>query len=126
IILEEYHKGDDYRVCVVNNKVVGVSLRVPPYIIGDGNKTVEELIDQLNSHEYRGEGHEKPLTKVKKDAMLNSFILEQGYTLNSILEKDKKLLLFKFSIKLPPLKLSNIINIEIIIEKHKMNLPNLL
>ena len=95
IILEEYHKGDDYRVCVVNNKVVGVSLRVPPYIIGDGNKTVEELIDQLNSHEYRGEGHEKPLTKVKKDAMLNSFILEQGYTLNSILEKDKKLLLRK-------------------------------
>lgn len=95
IILEEYHKGDDYRVCVVNNKVVGVSLRVPPYIIGDGNKSVEELIDELNSHEYRGEGHEKPLTKVKKDVMLNSFISEQGYTLNSILENDKKLLLRK-------------------------------
>lgn len=95
IILEEYHKGDDYRVCVVNNKVVGVSLRVPPYIIGDGNKSVEELIDELNSHEYRGEGHEKPLTKVKKDAMLNSFISEQGYTLNSILENEKKLLLRK-------------------------------
>lgn len=95
IILEEYHKGDDYRVCVVNNKVVGVSLRVPPYIIGDGNKSVEELIDELNSHEYRGEGHEKPLTKVKKDIMLNSFISEQGYTLNSILENDKKLLLRK-------------------------------
>lgn len=95
IILEEYHRGDDYRVCVVNNKVVGVSLRVPPYIIGDGNKSVEELIDELNSHEYRGEGHEKPLTKVKKDAMLNSFISEQGYALNSILESDKKLLLRK-------------------------------
>ena len=95
IIVEEYHRGDDYRVCVVNNKVVGVSLRVPPYIIGDGNKSVEELIDELNSHEYRGEGHEKPLTKVKKDAMLNSFISEQGYALNSILESDKKLLLRK-------------------------------
>ncbi len=95
IILEEYYEGDDYRVCVVNNKVVGVSLRIPPYIIGDGNKSVEELIDELNSHEYRGEGHEKPLTKVKKDAMLIGFITEQGYALNSILERDKKLLLRK-------------------------------
>lgn len=95
IILEEYWEGDDYRVCVVNNKVVGVSLRIPPYIIGDGNKCIEELIDELNSHEYRGEGHEKPLTKVKKDNMLINFISEQGYSLSSVLEKDKKLLLRK-------------------------------
>ena len=95
IILEEYYQGDDYRVCVVNNKVVGVSLRIPPYIIGDGNKSVEELIDDLNSHKYRGEGHEKPLTKVKKDVMLINFIKEQGYSLNSTLEKDKKILLRK-------------------------------
>ena len=95
IILEEYYEGDDYRVCVVNNKVAGVSLRIPPYVIGDGNKSVEELIDELNSHKYRGEDHEKPLTKIKKDTILTSFITEQGYALNSILEKDKKLVLRK-------------------------------
>lgn len=95
IILEEYYQGDDYRVCIVNNKVVGVSLRVPPYIIGDGVKTIENLIDNLNSDPLRGNGHEKPLTKIKKDEMLKKYILEQGYSLNSILEKDKKLLLRK-------------------------------
>ena len=95
IIIEKHWEGDDYRVCVVNNKVVAVSLRIPPYVIGDGIKSVEELIDELNSHEYRGEGHEKPLTKVKKDDMLINFINEQGYTLDSILKNDEKLLLRK-------------------------------
>ena len=90
IIIEKHWEGDDYRVCVVNNKVVAVSLRIPPYVIGDGIKSVEELIDELNSHEYRGEGHEKPLTKVKKDDMLINFINEQGYTLDSILKNDEK------------------------------------
>lgn len=95
IILEEYYQGDDYRICIVNNKVVGVSLRIPPYIIGDGIKTIEKLIDDLNSDSRRGSGHEKPLTKVKKDDTLINYILEQGYSLNSILEEKKKVILRK-------------------------------
>lgn len=95
IIIEEYYKGDDYRVCVVNNKVVGVSRRMPPYIVGNGYETINYLIDELNKDELRGIGHEKPLTKVKKDDILMSFLAEQGYGLNSILEKDKRLYLRK-------------------------------
>ena len=43
ILIEKYYEGDDYRVCVVNNKVVAVSKRIPSYIIGDGVKTIQEL-----------------------------------------------------------------------------------
>lgn len=95
IIIEEYYSGDDYRVCIVNNKVVGVSKRIPPYVLGDGIRTVENLIDSLNEDPLRGKGHEKPLTKVKKDKALEEIIIEQGYCLTDILEKDKKIVLRK-------------------------------
>ena len=65
IIIEKYHKGKDFRVCVVNYKVVAVSLRIPPFVIGNGKDTIFELINKLNEDPLRGEDHEKPLTKLK-------------------------------------------------------------
>ena len=64
IIVERYCEGDDYRVCVVGYKVVAVSKRIPPFVIGDGERNIKELIDELNNDELRGEDHEKPLTKI--------------------------------------------------------------
>ncbi|WP_300382584.1 cyanophycin synthetase [Clostridium sp.] len=84
IIIEKYHVGKDYRVCVINYEVVAVSLRLPPKISGDGKSKVKELIEILNINPLRGEDHEKNLTKVKLDEDLISYIKSQGYNLNSI------------------------------------------
>ena len=89
IIVEEYIKGNDYRVCVVDNDVVAVSLRVPPYVIGDGKKDLRELIRELNEDPVRGYDHEKPLTKIKIDNELIRIINKQGFNLNTIVEKEK-------------------------------------
>ena len=93
ILIEKYYEGDDYRVCVVNNKVVAVSKRIPPYIIGDGVKTIQELIEDLNSDEARGYDHEKPLTKIKIDDEIIRNLNINNYKINSVLEKDKKIVL---------------------------------
>lgn len=93
IIIEKYYEGNDYRVCVVGYKVVAVSQRIPPYVIGDGSKTIKELIDNINNDEQRGEDHEKPLTKITIDEEVLNIILEQGYNINSILENKQKLFL---------------------------------
>ena len=93
ILIEKYYEGDDYRVCVVNNKVVAVSKRIPPYIIGDGVKTIQELIEDLNSDESRGYDHEKPLTKIKIDDEIIRNLNINNYKINSVLEKDKKIVL---------------------------------
>ena len=93
IIIEKYYEGDDYRVCVINNKVVAVSKRIPPYIIGDGIKSINQLINDLNSDERRGEDHEKPLTKIKIDDEVIRNLNINNYGINSILEKGKKLIL---------------------------------
>lgn len=93
IMVEKYIKGKDYRVCVIDGEVIAVALRIPPSIIGDGIKSVKDLIKEFNEDSRRGEGHEKPLTKIKFNDELINCINSKGYGLNSILEKDRKLVL---------------------------------
>ncbi|HHY81136.1 MAG TPA: cyanophycin synthetase [Clostridiales bacterium] len=84
ILVEEYISGNDYRVLIVGNQVTAVSLRIPAHVIGDGKHTVRELVDIKNLDEKRGEGHEKPLTKIKIDEISLSLLKKQGYTPDSI------------------------------------------
>lgn len=90
VIVEKYISGNDYRVCVVDGEVVAVALRLPPYITGDGESSIEELIRELNMDPNRGEDHEKPLTKVKFDDTLLNYIGKKGYNLSSILSVGEK------------------------------------
>ncbi len=91
IMLEENIDGKDFRICVVNGKVVAAAERIPPYVVGDGVKTIIELIGDVNSDSRRGEGHEKPLTKIKIDDELKTCIFKNNYKLNSVLPKNKKM-----------------------------------
>lgn len=84
LIIEKYVEGNDYRVCIVDNNVVAVSLRKPPCVMGDGKQTLKELIRNLNSDPVRGYDHEKPLTKVKIDEELLTFLSKQEISLNKI------------------------------------------
>src|SRR5699024_4180824 len=48
IIVEKHISGNDYRLYVVGDQVVGAILRIPPNIIGDGVNTIETLIESKN------------------------------------------------------------------------------
>lgn len=93
IIVEKNIVGRDYRVCIVDGKVVAVAERIPPYIVGDGVSSINELINVINQDNRRGEGHEKPLTKIKINDELNAYISKSGYNLSSILAEGEKILL---------------------------------
>lgn len=47
-VVEQYLKGRNYRIVVVKNEIMSVIRRYPPFIIGDGQSTIEELIDREN------------------------------------------------------------------------------
>lgn len=91
VMIEKNIYGKDFRICVVNGKVVAVSERIPPCVIGDGVKTIMELIECVNKDTIRGEDHEKPLTKIKIDEELKVCISKNNYTLNSILPEGEEL-----------------------------------
>jgi len=85
IIVERFYRGSDHRVLVINGKVVAVAERVPAHVIGDGNLTVQELIDQTNLDPNRGDGHENVLTNIVVDRTSMDLLQRQGYTLDSVL-----------------------------------------
>ena len=67
VVVERYIEGLDYRILVVNNQVVAVAERVPAHVVGDGEHTIEQLIEITNSDPRRGIGHEKILTRISID-----------------------------------------------------------
>lgn len=93
ILIEEYKKGKDYRVCIVNYKLVAVSKRISPFVTGDGVNDLKSLIYLENENEMRGEDHEKPLTKIKIDDDLLINLKKQNVSLNTVISKGKKVFL---------------------------------
>ena len=93
IIVEKFIKGDDYRLLVINNKLVAAAIRTPAHVIGDGKSTVQELIDIVNSDPRRGYGHENVLTQITVNELTKTIIKDAGYTLDTVIPKDERLIL---------------------------------
>jgi len=84
IMMENQVYGDNYRIFLFNNQVIDIIKREQPYIIGNNIDTIEKLIENKNKLQK-----EKKLFPVLN--IDNDYILEQGYQMNSILEKNKKI-----------------------------------
>ena len=67
VMVERYLPGHDFRLLVVGNRLVAAARRDPPHVIGNGEHTVRELVNQLNTDPRRGEGHATSLTKIRLD-----------------------------------------------------------
>ena len=91
VLVEEMYEGRNYRVLVVGYKMAAASERIPCHVTGDGKHTVAELIDIENSNPLRGEGHEKPLTKIRKDdEILRAFMLKEGRGMDDVPEEGER------------------------------------
>lgn len=86
VVVETFVAGKDYRILVVNNHVVAVAERVPAHVVGDGEHTVQELIDITNSDPRRGVGHEKTLTRISVDPQTHETLERGGFTLEGVPE----------------------------------------
>ncbi|CAN5588149.1 cyanophycin synthetase [soil metagenome] len=86
VIVESFIEGNDHRILVVGGRVIAVAERVPAHVKGDGEHTVEELIDITNSDPRRGIGHEKVLTRITIDNAVLELLASQDLQLESIPE----------------------------------------
>ncbi len=84
VIIESYIQGLDHRMLVVNGALVAVSKRVPGHVVGDGSKTIEQLVEEVNSDPRRGVGHEKVLTRLELDAKAIEHLEELNYTKDTV------------------------------------------
>jgi len=93
VIVEKYITGDDYRLLVINYKLVAASKRTPAHVVGDGKSTIEQLIDKVNADPRRGYGHEKVLTSIKVDDITKKIMKKKRKRLSSVLKKGEVFLL---------------------------------
>ncbi|HET6600032.1 MAG TPA: cyanophycin synthetase, partial [Burkholderiaceae bacterium] len=78
VLVEKYLAGDDFRLLVVGDRLVAAARRDPPHVIGDGLRSVRELVEQVNADPRRGDGHATALTKIRFDAVAQARLRVQG------------------------------------------------
>lgn len=93
VICERSITGKDYRLLVINGKFTAAALRTPPTLTGNGVSTIRELVDFANKDPRRGEGHEKPMTKIFIDKTTEEILANNGFTMDSVLPTGHKLAL---------------------------------
>lgn len=96
-IVEEMFTGKEYRILATQDKVIGILNRVPANVIGDGVKSIQELIAQKNAEKIRSEDGEHSHLKIKIDEDLLSNLYEQDLTLESVIARGEKVFLRKVS-----------------------------
>jgi D-alanine-D-alanine ligase-like ATP-grasp enzyme len=64
VLVQQQVEGNEYRFLVVEGKVVAVASRRPPFVIGDGVRTVQQLIEEKNKDPRRSQGHTSELTTI--------------------------------------------------------------
>jgi GNAT-family acetyltransferase (TIGR03103 family) len=80
VLLEQRCHGEDLRVVVIGDEVVAASVRRPPTVVGDGRRSVRELIESLDS--------EFP---VPVDATTAAVVEAEGCAVNDVLPDGETL-----------------------------------
>lgn len=95
ILVQDFMDGFEVRATILEGHLISVVARVPAFVKGDGTKTIEELIDEKNKEREACGFLSKNL--IKKSAAVKAFIGNEGYTFNSIPEKENYVLLLSVS-----------------------------
>ena len=91
VIVERYVPGDEYRVYVVEDQVIGAYNRLPANIIGDGIHSIKELIELKNQERKKNPRLHSCLIEIDQEIL--DFIQWEGYSLDSVPEKGKRIFL---------------------------------
>ncbi len=89
VIVEKFITGFDFRVLIIDNKLVAAAKRVPAHVVGDGQNSIQQLIDSTNKDPRRGYGHENVLTQIEIDRDSEDLLEKLGYTVDTIPKKEE-------------------------------------
>jgi cyanophycin synthetase len=89
IIVEKFITGFDFRVLIIDNKLVAAAKREPAHVKGDGKQTIQQLIDETNLDPKRGYGHENVLTQIDIDRDTTDLLEKLNYTLETVPKKGE-------------------------------------
>lgn len=93
VMVEQFARGQHHRLLVVGDRMVAASRGHMETVVGDGQHTISELVHRLNQDPRRGEAYTDPLGIVKLDAAAQIELSKQGFTVDSIPEPNRSVLI---------------------------------
>lgn len=95
LIAQEMIFGREYRILILDDKVIGALEMIPPRVFGDGVSTIKKLIEKKQKSTHK---------KTPVDQTLKKILKEQGFSLGHILARGKvasikKILLWQKEVK---------------------------
>ncbi|MBM3964449.1 MAG: cyanophycin synthetase [Planctomycetes bacterium] len=93
VMVEQFARGQHHRLLVVGDRMVAASRGHFETITGDGVKSVEQLVFELNQDPRRGEAYTDPLGVLKLDAAAQIELSKQDLTIASIPERGRVVLI---------------------------------
>ena len=82
VLLEEYVRGSDLRIIVIDGKVVAAATRKPPRIQGTGRDSIRELIEKQSRRREAATGGE---SRIPLDRETERCVEETGFSMDDIL-----------------------------------------
>jgi cyanophycin synthetase len=94
VIVERFITGYEHRLLVVGGKLVAAARGDLAFVVGDGQHTIDQLIDlQLNADPRRGVTEDSPLNLVRLDSAARIELARQGLDAESVLPDGRKMLI---------------------------------
>ncbi|NQV12937.1 MAG: hypothetical protein HQ530_01405 [Parcubacteria group bacterium] len=89
IILEEQIAGEDHRLLVIGGKFIAGLKRTRAFVVGDGQSSIAELIQQEN---VAREKSDKYIKAIEIDDSAKTALADGGYNLQSVVKKDERVI----------------------------------
>ncbi|MCV0351393.1 MAG: N-acetylglutaminylglutamine synthetase [Nitratireductor sp.] len=87
VLVEACFEGEDLRLVVIDYRLVAAAVRRAPRVVGDGQRTIEELIEHQSRRRAAATGGE---SRIPVDDETRRCIAGLGYALSSILPKGEE------------------------------------
>lgn len=88
VLLEEMLSGKDLRIVVIDHQVVAAAVREPPVVVGDGQRTVRDLIEKQSMRRAAQTDGE---SRIPLDSETERCVAAAGFQMDDVLPGDETL-----------------------------------
>ncbi len=88
VLVEELVDGEDLRVVVIDHEVVAAAVRRPAEVVGDGHRTVTDLVRLTSRRRERATGGE---SRIPLDDVTTAVVRAAGYAMDDVLPDGERL-----------------------------------
>lgn len=84
VVLERFIPGNDHRMLVIRGVFLTATRRIPAGVTGDGERTVSQLVEEVNTDPRRGTVRFSVLKRLTLDSEATSCLADQGLGIDSV------------------------------------------